>query len=121
MDKLINIDGKDYSVGSFRKILIQEGNVYICNQELGIVFMIDIDDQELMEKLSINECNIQQIRVQLNRLSETKRCVPEGYENKYCALFSGRVFHSFDTREELEDFRNGPKNIGLNYTFYYAS
>jgi hypothetical protein len=114
-------EGQKYLLSTFNQFNIRDGQVYMSNPQIGLAIEVDIYNAEQVQALGIQECNAEMIKLQLARIkANSGRQVPEGYENKYCALFGGKVFHCFDTREELDDFRNGPRNVGLLYTFYYA-
>jgi hypothetical protein len=99
---------------------IKNGNIGFHNSTDNMTYPIEINNAHQMKALGIDDANVRILRAQLNRGQQTKRIVPEGYEHKYCAMFFGRVFHSFDTKEQLEEFRKGPKNVELTYTFYYT-
>ena len=114
-------EGQKYLLSTFNQFNIRDGQVYMSNPQIDLAIEVDIYNAEQVQALGIQECNAEMIKIQLERIkANSGRQVPEGYENKYCALFGGKVFHCFDTREELDDFRNGPRNVGLLYTFYYA-
>jgi len=117
-DSYIEFEGNKYHIDTFTTLNIRDGEVLLVNPTISLGIQIDIDNDEQMRAFGIPEFNIRMIRAQLDRVKEEGE-VPAGYEKKYCAIFGGKVFHSFDTQKELDDFRNGPKNVGLMYTFYY--
>ena len=104
---------------SFNEFIIIEGEPHVYNSQLEMAIPIDINDEKLISEFELNECNIRMLRGQLSRLQD-EPMVPEEYNDKYCAIFGGKIFHSFDTKEELDAFRNNEgKKGGLLYSFYY--
>lgn len=119
-ESCVEFEGKMYPLTQFNQFNIRDGKVYMVHPTVGLAIEIDIDNRNQTQALGIEDYNVQMIKLHLARIKENEgRQVPIGYENKFCALFSGKVFHSFDTREELNAFKNGPNNVGLMYTFYY--
>lgn len=117
----LEFEGQLYPLSTFNQINFREGQVYLINPQVGLAIPLDINNEQQMKAFGIEECNVQMIKIQLERMKQNQgRQVPEGYENKYCALFSGKVMYSFDTREELDAFRSGPgSNIGILFTYFY--
>ena len=114
-----DFNGHFFPLNEFKEFIIIKDKVFFHNPKDNISVPIDIENAEQVALYGIDEVNVKMVRTQLNSEKNGQVLVPDAYKDKYCAIFAKKVFHSFDTMKELEEFRNGPKNIGLMYTFYY--
>ena len=118
--RYVAYEGEKLSLKTFTNFSYYDGQCYMMNPKNGLKIEFNIDNKDDISAFGINEHNLKLFRTQVDRATNTGRLVPDGYEKKYCVLFSGKVFHSFDTKEQLEAFRNDDtKNVGLTYAFYY--
>jgi len=116
----IEFDGQAIPLSSFSKIIIQKGQPALFNPELKLMIPFDIDDQEQLASLGISDITAQQVKLQLERDRQVGM-VPDEYKNKFCAIFGGKVFYSFDTKEQLDAFIKEGTCENLMMSYYYPA
>jgi len=112
----IEYHGEYIPLSDFNKFVIQNNKTFMFNQDKNLKIPIDLDNDDDIILFDINETDLQRFKNQVTNVI----IVPDEYKNKYCVIFSNKVFYSFNTRPELDSFIKDPKrNCGLTFTFYY--
>lgn len=95
-------------------LIIVDGKLFLKLSEN--YFEIKTPSIDVLSELGISECHAHSVLSYLETQQE-HNSVPAGFEDKYCLLWRGDVFKSFDTKEELEIAKTMYPN--LSFTEYH--
>ena len=118
---LVRVGDEEIPLETFNQVIIQDGKTFKYNPDRRLKIEFDINNPDDLQLFGINDLSLRMICYQLGIQKEQPKLVPDEYKNKFCALFGGQVFYSFDTREELNQFKDDPKSPGLTFTYYYPN
>ena len=117
----ILVGDEEIPISSFNEFLIKDGHTYMFNPQKGMMIPFDVNDKQYVQLFGISDIQIKQIKSKLEEIEQNSGLIiPAEHKEKFCALFAGNVMHSFDTRKELDEFRNGPDAKHILYSYYYA-
>lgn len=102
---------------SFKNIiLLPTGKVYLSrDHDQGVLIEIDINDQNQVDAVGLEDFNVQRARLAMANYLGKDSPVPEDQKHRWHAIFGGKVWHSFDTAEEMEDWKKDAPGLAFSY------
>lgn len=103
VDELFDLLGKEQVRQLFPSIVSIEDKVYMVSsgQNARIEIELDLDDDDMAKAQAAKYGIIWAQLISFRKLLQQEFTVPEEYRDKYCLIFSGKVFFAADTYEEI--------------------
>lgn len=98
--------------------MLRDGQWFFYSEAMGLIIPFDVYNNDLVDATGIPKRQIDGMKAQLEAANRESCPVPEEFKDKYCILFGGKVFGSFDTLEELEAAKEGDEYQHIAYSVY---